>query len=63
MRKNMGKKMNKGVRTENSVQAYACVCVCRCTCCTTVIGSSVSATVSGDMQTRMDTGFATSEAN
>lgn len=32
MSRNLGKKMNKRVRTENSVQAYACACVAACAC-------------------------------
>lgn len=42
MSRSLGKKMNKRVRTENSVQAYACVCVCDCVCSCGVLHGGVS---------------------
>lgn len=46
MSRNTGRKMNKRVRTENSVQAYACVCTCSCVCsCGLLHGGAVDVAV------------------
>lgn len=59
MSRNMGKKMNKRVRTENSVQAYACVCICDCACsCGLLHGGATNVAVnkiSGQMATDANT--------
>lgn len=38
----MRRKMSKKVRTENSVQAYACVCSCGCSCVCNLIQGGAS---------------------
>lgn len=47
MRKNVGKKMNKRVRSENSVQAYACNCYCSCTSCSCGLLNGLASTLLG----------------
>lgn len=64
MRKNMGKKMNKRVRSENSVQAYACVCACSCTSCTCGLLNGLASTLlGGKVETAQATELGTKALN
>lgn len=63
MSRNMGKKMNKRIRTENSVQAYACVCVCGCACSCGLVQGGASNVIGNKLVAQVATDSITNAGN